>query len=618
MDSIIGTLSEVSSRIRSARSMGARDLAELQKELGESHQESRILLSYFVGTQGREGTQEGIGLVADLIGESKTIVSDASKYFDRSRETDETHYELLAEGIEKFTALEQKILSLRENSLEMELVAVNAMTVAVRAGKSGRGLSYLTDQLKRLSLETFDYTEELTARGQELIELLRDFQRTLGAIKLFQRTFCENFRVQLDKSFSQYNDAVQKMAELLFEFVDATSVAKHPLAKISEAFDVFESMEREIDEYITGLETADNELPPSEETGRLLHVIADGIDDGNSDIDITFESFAAGLRQLRADMHGFTEFLLGNPSDQDTFSALTLAFDDCAGAMRILIAQIEDSMIMKGRIAEESGQIIADLRALDTDFSNFLETIDTFYSIDVILRIEIAKQEALKDKREIIGEMTDITSQIRDNLTLALRAVKEVSYSARTTVHYFSQKLDAEEKIVGDIQTRIKENYDKLSVSNDYFADSIRGLTVYSDGLVSQLDEYQTTIQHFHAVGFAIREIAQGLAPVPPESIFQRPTVDAASTETDDQPDTTPVEEPLQESSEVPDEQADTVSEERLDEGSDAQPEAVSEDHDESPIETLEEVSDDEPDEPFIETLEEVTDLEEVADDETE
>lgn len=490
----VHAISETNSLIHTIRT----EISLLLKEVKQGYEESQTLLSFFTQNEMIEGLFNGKGLVSEIVQDSKDIIQEAANYFEEMRDKDNVFYTMLTDGIKNFSALEERISSIRDKSLDMELVSVNAMTVALKAGKAGRGLSYLTEQLQKLSTETFNYTEELTLTGQALVEILSDFHQTLETIRLFQRNFCQEFKDELDCSFTRYNDAVNAMSGFLFDFFKTETSIKEPLEYISELLTSTRAQEEttQHDQFQTEIdETETLEGVPSRTTEMQK------ITENNEQVKLVSAAtkylsiLKKSLSEVEREMGVFVEFLVGTETDQSQFTAIGHAFDECAGIMRILMAKIEDSMLMKGRISEESIKIMANLKLLDEDFTAFLDVTDTIYSIDVVLRIELAKQEALEDKRESIGEMTEITNVIRKDLKNAMRTVKEITSNIGTTVRYYSEKLGREEGVVADIGLRIKQNFERLTATKEYFVDAVQHLSVFTDRFFYHLESLQNRLE---------------------------------------------------------------------------------------------------------------------------
>ena len=491
-------------------------LQPLRQELDTGREESQLLLSYFASHGKAPGPFGGTGLVADIVLESTNMIRETSSYLEHMRERDDAVFEMLREGIQHFSALDEKISSIRENSVEMELVSINALTVAVKAGRAGKGLSYLTEQLKLLSSQTFEYTEELNQRGEHLIEHLGELRMAIDSIRLFQRDFCDQFSEEIGAAFTRYQGSVDKIAELLFEFLE-------PLGHLHEPL---ERMQTTLLQMRDALPT-DPITAMKEDTRQVQKAL------GN----------------LKDEMVAFVDFVVGDGFDLP--GALSQAFDDSVGVMRILMAKIEDSMLMKGRVTTESANIMEQLKQLEEEFSAFYDVTDTFYVIDIVLRIELARQEALRDREESVSELTTITGRIRNDLRDAMRAVREITAKTSNAIRYYSQRLNTQASLVEQIGDSIRNNYDQLLASRDLFSDAIGELPEFAQRLSLHLGNWQAQLARlFHLPPDDGAQEEEQLVPL--EEAEELPALEEE------------VEQPLAELPRVEDEQLSSADEEEL------------------------------------------------------
>ena len=71
------------------------------------------------------------------------------------------------------------INNIKEGSIEMELISLNAMTVALKSGTAGKAFSFITDELKKLSAQTIKLTDQLTINGKHQLTLFEKFGKKI-------------------------------------------------------------------------------------------------------------------------------------------------------------------------------------------------------------------------------------------------------------------------------------------------------------------------------------------------------------------------------------------------------------------------------------------------------
>ena len=141
---------------------------------------------------------------------------------------------------------------------------------------------------------------------------------------------------------------------------------------------------------------------------------------------------------------------------------------------------------------------------------------DTFYMIDVVLRMELAREEALRDRVETVGELTVITGQIRDDLKEAMRAVREITVKTGNAVRYYAHRLTTQESLIADIEGKIRRTYDELQVSQRLFSDVVRQLSMSVDTIEERIKRWCSLQEHVDELHAEIEVVVSGMASPPP------------------------------------------------------------------------------------------------------
>ena len=85
-------------------------------------------------------------------------VSSEKKLFDNSQDKYKPLLDQLNQKIETLTQLDKFIAGVKEDSEQMELIALNAMVISIKSGEKGQAFSRITENLQRLSKDMFQYS----------------------------------------------------------------------------------------------------------------------------------------------------------------------------------------------------------------------------------------------------------------------------------------------------------------------------------------------------------------------------------------------------------------------------------------------------------------------------
>lgn len=505
-------------------------LSDLFKELERGFAESSQLISYFAAGQSGAEKLEEYSLVEEIITEAREVIEEAAVFFNEMQERDNVLFSSINEGIDHLSSLDGRIENIRDDSIEMELISLNAMTVALKAGLGGRAFSYITEELKKLSSRTIIYTEELTRSGASILKDFLEFRKLVGEIQAFQQRFFGDFQEKLNKCFDRYNMGVKQLAEMLFGVIEEAKAVKKPLYRIMEEVQLQDIIKQSLEHVLLSLKEFDLD-PEAEYNEHLLDELSfvekiprlcqDLLDDISLKIRQSRDLFSTNLTDIRSTLRdveeqrgAFLEYFTDKGENELEGGALEQMFAESVGVLKELLSGIDRSMTGKKAIGRDGNRIIENITVLKTGFENFFEIIDRFYAIEVASRIQVAKQEVLRDRTETVNEMTRLTSRIDDDVKEALRILKDALTKIYRSINRYSDKVEMEMSVVQETADCIKSSYDRLMFSKTTLADTLKNFSVYSERFLSLLDASEGDILHLGMLVKVISEVKDELADV--------------------------------------------------------------------------------------------------------
>jgi len=241
-----------------------RTFPRLMSEMRRSLDNSASLVAGISGDSQTSGrTASRTAAVEDIITDTQRDIALAGDRFQTMHAADTELFRELDANIEKLTQLEARIEAIREDSIEMELVSLNAMTVALKSGTAGRAFSHITDELKHISMLTIQRTEEVTKLGESLLDTFTTFRTALGEAGAFHEELFGEFRERLHASFKRFSEGVTNTVSALNLIRARSEEVKTPLALIMQEVQVQDLIKQSIDHVVISL----NELEDLSDTG---------------------------------------------------------------------------------------------------------------------------------------------------------------------------------------------------------------------------------------------------------------------------------------------------------------------------------------------------------------
>jgi methyl-accepting chemotaxis protein len=175
------------------------------------------------------------------------FIEDATGSSTNAAETENRFFDGVEAGIGSLSKLDQIIDRVREDSEEMEIVSLNAMTVALKSGSAGRAFSVITDELKRLSGKTIQHANDLSSAGTELLDGLDSLRRTLGNLARKQEHFFGTVKETLDGGFKRLDAEVDETAATLRALASQASGVREPVSEIMQGVQLQDIIRQSLD-----------------------------------------------------------------------------------------------------------------------------------------------------------------------------------------------------------------------------------------------------------------------------------------------------------------------------------------------------------------------------------
>ncbi|HUX49481.1 MAG TPA: hypothetical protein VMW73_01725 [Spirochaetia bacterium] len=474
-------------------------LAETERSLDNSRSMISNVDDESTGETNRNGRATSI---ESLITQTRTLIEQGSKTFQQMHTKDGELFSALDEGIHKLSSLDDVIGNIKEDSIEMELISLNAMTVALKAGSAGRAFSYITEELKRLSSRTIALTEEITRRGEELLRVFHDFRSSLSEIKEFQERLFSELHGRLDTSFLDFQEGVHRTISVLSSISERSAGIRKPLVAVMEEIQLQDVIKQSVDHVIISLkelsassafETVEerlDELAFYQQLPALCHVL---LEDISTKINRSLSVFRSNLakartiiREVERDRSGFVASRTGSDTAQG--ESLNALFDRSAAVLKGLLSDLSQSMAMKEQLTERSRNLMNEVFRLEDDFKSFSIVINRFHSIDIASRIEVVKQNVLQKMSGTVEEMTALIVRIERDVNESLNSIKVFIKTISATVNEFRNVFKEEELFVADFEKSIHSRYDQLFEKKNSVTDTIAGFSLFTGNFMSMFD----------------------------------------------------------------------------------------------------------------------------------
>lgn len=463
------------------------------KELKKSIEDSRSSLASLGAGQSIDEAIQNIFI------KTRRTIKLASSDFSEMHKRDDILLESLNRAIITLEQLDSVITKIREDSESMELISLNAMTVALKSGHAGKAFSVITDELKRLSTRTIQVTDKLINDGHVLLKHFTGYRTDVEKLEETQTTLFNGLEERVQGSFGSLEASLEKIAVTLKSMVEQSSGLEKPVQTIMETVQLQDILRQSLDHVIMAL----NEIDKTDQADyddpaeyllfsiQLLSLSQTILTDvkahlekarfqfkeGSSAIHTVITKGEKGRRQL---IEQFFSTSAVTPLGED--------FKTSAAMLQEIKNQVESYVSLKYSISKNGERLSETVQGLEKGFKSFDKIINRFRTIDIASRIEISKQFVLRSINETVKEMTKLIDRISSDVSSALTITQGFISEIRGAIQVYTSTLKDEKHLVLDADQNLSESHGSLVALGESIRAGVQGFTLFSDTFLELLN----------------------------------------------------------------------------------------------------------------------------------
>ena len=442
---------------------------------------------------------EGGAGPADL-GSAREFAADSSAYFRGLHEGDSAFLATINDGIGRLGALEEIISRVRADSEEMEIISLNAMTVALKSGSEGKAFSVITDELKRLSTRTIALTEEVTARGRALLESFGRLRSSLGELDEFQGGFFAELDQTLAGGLADIERSCAEASRFFGELLARARGVREPVSRVMQEIQHQDIARQSLQHVVISLKEA---LASASEEGESLAFIGAVTELSESLASDVVQKFEASAASFGSDMKAVRDIVARCERERSTFlvgADESLKALDTAGFTAGSARYLE----LKRSVISSARRLSDQVKGLDESFKGLAGLLSRFQTIVVASRIEVAKTRALVGVATTVQGMIQLTDRIETDVRAAMDTTKDFIKAASAAIVEYAAG-EGDERLTATLE-RIQGDIGRLDASRGAVRAAVDGFSLYTADFISLAREASERVEGLKALSGRVEE----------------------------------------------------------------------------------------------------------------
>ncbi|MDA3955890.1 hypothetical protein [Oceanispirochaeta sp.] len=445
-----------------------------------------------------------------LVQEIEQTVSNEGAVLNDISNRDSRFLDRISEELNTIKDLDNNIDQIEDDSAELELISLNAMVTALKAGKNGGAFPYITEELQKVSKSSAKLSNGLKTKGKDLSNYFAMF---LGNINMEKDTLA-SLVSSIGKDFSNLTERTATYQKRSFDLIDTVKKQvkeyKKPLYEILAEVQKHDIVRQSIDHVILAIEhirpapdsNVEEQLESLTYGSRVYGFCNDILNEIHTELNKTYLTF----KEKSEDLNSLIGYLQNSGKKMREYDNAMTSRDEIVSIQRNIENQLEklkkDSVQI--HIQKTLEGIYKEIANLEDAYKGFSKIISWVKTINISSRVEAAKLPHLENMGYIIENISNRANSIEKSVDTIIHSISDFKKHSDTLFHDYFSVSSKDNDHIEFIASELKSN---LTLVNDYSSN----LDFRMSELLSTVDDflqlYRITNQDLKRMEILVKEI---------------------------------------------------------------------------------------------------------------
>ncbi|MDC7234276.1 MAG: hypothetical protein PQJ58_13670 [Spirochaetales bacterium] len=410
----------------------------------------------------------------DLNTEIEQTVSKQTEFLESLKKSDSQFMESMKTELDSIRTLDRYIDQIEDDSAELELISLNAMVTALKAGKNGGAFPYITEELQKVSKSSARLSSNLKTKGNDLGKIFSGF---IEAINHDKNQISELIKT-IASEFSQLTDSTRQFKSgsdrVLADVIGQVGHIKGPLYEIISEIQKHDIIRQSVDHVIVALDhisedqggDAESRLNALSYGSRVFGFCYEILEEIHIELSKNYDTFKAKSN----DLNSLIRYL------QEAGKSIQTSENGLSFNQNIVISQ-ENIGASLGKLKKGSFQInmqknldniYRDISSLEESYSGFSRIISWVKTINISSRVEAAKLPHLENMSYIIENITSRTDSIELSVEQVIKSITNFKKNSDDLINGFFIQSEKDALYIEKLGAELKINLDEVSEYSQY------------------------------------------------------------------------------------------------------------------------------------------------------
>lgn len=424
--------------------------------------------------------------------------------------------------ISTLSELDKFIASIKEDSEQMELIALNAMVISIKSGEKGLAFSKITENLQRLAKDMFLFSDKLIEEETQLIKYINSLKEIFTNILDAQKNLSDSGNM----SSKAIDDLIEGVVTPLKTIENSIDEVYPPIQKLMEnlqyqdiirqAINNVKCCLNEINDIEFSSSATDEELDTLTFNLALLEISIKVMEDISKkmancfvDFDQNWSVVTSNLTAVETQKNTFETRFIKETSESP--ENLNLRLQEIISQFKKIIEQFSKYHLVQKDLYHTTQNINEKARTMYTVFGNLRPVMSRLHHVRILQQIEVSKNDAIKSVTDSVTDMDNLIQSANS----ALNTMEELlsSFIKETTVllSNFNSLLDSDNTKMFQLRKTKSVFFDELQRTKAEMESIISHFQVFPIGFEQKCEDVAKDLSGIQDINMELKKCREEL-----------------------------------------------------------------------------------------------------------
>lgn len=417
-------------------------------------------------------------------------------------------FDKLNEKIKDLKSLDKMIAEVKEDSEQMELIALNAMVISVKSGEKGLAFSKITENLQRLSKDMFLYSDKLSGEEAQLLEEINTLKTIFSGIIDSQRSISSKDSEcgdDIQRMVSNVNPSISEISakiDSIFPAIDSTKSVLNEKTRLATGFGSLTKAFNELNKYNPVRTGNEDEIDYITFAISVYEKALAFLSQISTSITTVCSSFAGNWQEVVEIMENadtmrmdFESRFLNNHAFGNNNIARQVS--NIIEKYRTMISEFGNYQLVQKDLQGTCQNITSRAKTIYTVFENLRPVMSRLHHVRILQQIEVSKNDAITSVQDSVTDMDNLINSANSSLDGIQAILESFIQETGNMLSNFVVSINKDNENMVNIRNEKEVVFGDLTNGQGIIAGAFNNFAVFPDDFHKKCVLVQQNLQDF-------------------------------------------------------------------------------------------------------------------------